>query len=63
VWRIGIWGDGIETVFGGFQQFGALFDGFWKPVVSHHIQIYVLVHGTTTCDNCATISLYGYDLA
>jgi hypothetical protein len=39
VWRIGIWGNGLRTVFGGFRWFGALFGGLWKPVVSHHAQI------------------------
>jgi hypothetical protein len=33
-----------------------------KPVVSHHIQIYGLVHGVTTHESSATMSLYGYDL-
>jgi hypothetical protein len=33
VWRIGIWGDDFGTVFGGFQQFGALSSGLWKPMV------------------------------
>jgi hypothetical protein len=33
VWRIGIWGDGIGTVFDGFRQFRALFGGLRKLVV------------------------------
>jgi hypothetical protein len=39
VWKIGFWGDGFRTMLGGFRQFGALSDGLWKPVVSHHAQI------------------------
>jgi hypothetical protein len=39
VLRIGIWGNGIGTAFGGFQLFGALFGELQKPVVSHHAQI------------------------
>jgi hypothetical protein len=37
--------------------------GLQKHVVSHHAQIYRPVHGATTNDNNATMSLYGYDLA
>jgi hypothetical protein len=60
---MGIWGDEFGTMFHGFRQFGALSSGLQKPVVSHHTQIYGLVHGVTTHDNSATMSLYGYDLA
>jgi hypothetical protein len=37
--RIGIWGDGFGTVFGGLRQFRVLSSGLWKPVVRHHAQI------------------------
>jgi hypothetical protein len=47
VWRIGIWGYGNGTVFGGFQQFGALSSGLQKPIVSHRTQIYGPVRGAT----------------
>jgi hypothetical protein len=50
-------------MFHGFRQFGALSSGLQKPVVSHHTQIYGLVHGVTSHDNSATMSLYGYDMA
>jgi hypothetical protein len=33
VWRIGICGDGFETVFGGLGQFRDLSGGLWKSVV------------------------------
>jgi hypothetical protein len=33
VWRIGIWGDGFGTMFGGLKQFGALSGGLWKVII------------------------------
>jgi hypothetical protein len=50
-------------MFNGLRQFGALSGGLRKPVVSHDAQILGLVHGATTHENSATMSLYGYDLA
>jgi hypothetical protein len=47
-------------MFGGFRQFEALSGGLWKPVVSHHTQIYGPIHGATTHKNSTTMSLYGY---
>jgi hypothetical protein len=58
-----IWGDG-----NGFCWCDA--DGSrlcpvrcWNPVDSYHTQIYEPVHGATTRENSATMSLYGYGLA
>jgi hypothetical protein len=56
-------GRWFGTVFRGLRRFGTLSDGLWKPVVSHHEQIYELVHGVATDENSATMSLYGYNLA
>jgi hypothetical protein len=56
---LGRW-DG--TVFGGLRQFGALPGCLGEPVVSHHAQIWGLVHGAATHENSATMSLYGYGL-
>jgi hypothetical protein len=55
-------GNRFRTVFGGVRQFRALSAGLQKPVVTHHAQIYGLVHGATTHENSTTMSLYGYDL-
>jgi hypothetical protein len=38
-WRIVIWGNMFETMFGGFRRFKALSGGLRKSVVSHHAQI------------------------
>jgi hypothetical protein len=62
-WRVGIWGDGLELRSVEADSSRLLSEGLQKAVVSHRTQIYGPVHGATTHENSATMSLYGYGLA
>jgi hypothetical protein len=45
------------------RQFGAVSSCSRQSLDCYHTQILGLIHGATTHENSATMSLYGYDLA
>jgi hypothetical protein len=60
MWRLGIWGDRDGIAFGGFRQFGTVFEGFWKSLNSI---VPKSVREATNHENNTTLRLHGYDLA
>jgi hypothetical protein len=63
LWRIEFRVIGLELVGVMLVVQGCCLVRCWKPVVSYHTQISGLVHGATTHESNATMSLYWYDLA
>jgi hypothetical protein len=53
----------MGTVSGCNRQFGTVSGCSLQSLVCYHTQIEGPVHGATTHENSATMSLYGYDLA
>jgi hypothetical protein len=63
VWRIGFGVTGLELAGVMLTVQACCPMQCWKPVISYHTQIEGPVHGVTTHENSATMSLYGYGLA